>query len=97
MSVKSAKILVYGLVQGVGYRYAVMRIAKQHSVVGVVRNLPDSRVEIHAEGEEAALKKFIDAIKISDSMIGVMKVEVEWSDKPTNNFSSFEVMRSGFA
>ena len=45
------RFIISGLVQGVGYRYFVLRAAARHQVLGTVRNLPDERVEVIAEGE----------------------------------------------
>ena len=49
------RYLVQGRVQGVGYRYFVLRQADAVGLVGHVRNLPDGRVEVVAEGPEQAL------------------------------------------
>jgi acylphosphatase len=49
------RFLVSGRVQGVGYRYFVLRAASALGVCGFVRNLPDGRVEVVAEGPEPAL------------------------------------------
>lgn len=46
---------VSGRVQGVGYRYFVLRAAERLSVSGYARNLPDGAVEVVAEGDERAL------------------------------------------
>ncbi len=50
------RYLVSGRVQGVGYRYFVLRAARAVGVCGFVRNLPDGRVEVVAEGREPALR-----------------------------------------
>jgi acylphosphatase len=50
--------LVGGRVQGVGFRHFVHRAAAVEGLHGWVRNLPDGRVEIHAEGERDALERF---------------------------------------
>ena len=50
--------LVSGRVQGVGYRHFVHRAAAVEGLHGWVRNLPDGRVEIQAEGEREALERF---------------------------------------
>ena len=42
-----------GHVQGVGFRYAVLQVAKEYEVAGVVANLADGRVQLEAEGAEA--------------------------------------------
>jgi acylphosphatase len=50
--------LVSGRVQGVGFRQFVHRAAAIEGLHGWVRNLPDGRVEIQAEGEREALRRF---------------------------------------
>jgi acylphosphatase len=50
--------LVSGRVQGVGFRFFVLRHAGLEGLHGWVRNLPDGRVEIRAEGEREALERF---------------------------------------
>ena len=51
-----------GIVQGVGFRYAVWSIAFDFAVTGFVQNLPDGRVKLVAEGEPAELDRFLAAI-----------------------------------
>ena len=51
-------VRVKGVVQGVGFRPFVYRLAQAHGISGWVRNSGDG-VEIHAEGEEAALDAFV--------------------------------------
>ena len=55
-------ILYSGRVQGVGFRFTAERIAIKLGLGGWVRNLPDSRVELIAEGHHEQLKKFISEI-----------------------------------
>lgn len=49
------RYLVSGAVQGVGFRYFVLRQAQALHVRGWVRNLPDGRVEVVAIGDQSAL------------------------------------------
>ena len=57
MTAKS--FVVGGRVQGVGFRYFVMREAQALGLAGWVRNLPDGRVEVLAAGEPG----LIDALE----------------------------------
>ena len=49
----SKRFVVSGRVQGVGFRYFVMREAEALGLAGWVRNLPTGDVEVLAAGEEA--------------------------------------------
>ena len=53
------KINVTGIVQGVGFRPFVYRIAVQNSLAGYVRNRSDAGVEILLEGKERRIKNFL--------------------------------------
>lgn len=52
------RYLVNGRVQGVGYRYFVLREAQALGVAGFARNLADGRVEVIAEGPDGLLADF---------------------------------------
>lgn len=62
------RLIVYGRVQGVGYRYFVSEVANELGIVGEVRNITQGNlkgtVSIVAEGEEEKVKKFIKEIDI---------------------------------
>jgi acylphosphatase len=51
-----------GTVQGVGFRYTAQRLAADFVVGGHVRNLPDGRVELVAEGEADQVNSLLSAI-----------------------------------
>ncbi|HXV15997.1 MAG TPA: acylphosphatase, partial [Gemmatimonadaceae bacterium] len=58
MPVVTGRLLrVTGVVQGVGFRPFVYRLAERHSLTGWVRNVAGT-VEIHVEGDEAELELF---------------------------------------
>jgi acylphosphatase len=65
MSSNSHYIHVYfsGRVQGVGFRYTVLQIAKEFEVAGYVRNLHDGRVELEAQGARDELNAFLQEIR----------------------------------
>jgi acylphosphatase len=71
---------VSGKVQMAGYRSKVVTIAKAFDLKGYVRNLPDGRVKILAEGSDADLERFLKAIKIENTLIKVEDVEAEFSE-----------------
>jgi acylphosphatase len=52
-----------GRVQGVGFRATTSDVARRFAVVGFVRNLPDGRVQLVAEGDPAELQRFVAAIR----------------------------------
>lgn len=52
------RYLIRGRVQGVGFRYFTQAAAVREGVHGWVRNSPDGRVEVAAEGEADAIERF---------------------------------------
>ena len=57
------QIFFTGQVQGVGFRYTAHRMASRHPVTGFVRNLPDGRVELVAEGDSAEIDRFVRELR----------------------------------
>lgn len=51
-----------GHVQGVGFRETTRRLAEGFEVTGFVKNLPDGRVELIAEGLPGELDRFLTAV-----------------------------------
>ncbi len=85
-----AKMVVKGLVQGVGYRAFAARVASTMNLQGGVRNLDDGRVELDVEGAKARILMLIDELRKGPPASRVTAVEVEWS-KATGRFSAFQV------
>lgn len=52
-----------GHVQGVGFRYTVLQAARGYEVAGQVRNLPDGRVHLEAEGKEAEVRGLLGEVQ----------------------------------
>ena len=86
------QIFYSGHVQGVGFRYTAKTVAAGFDVAGTVRNLPDGRVELIAEGARTELEAFRDAIR-SAGLAGFIRGEqVDWADAK-NEFGDFEIAR----
>jgi len=60
---KATRVVIRGLVQGVGYRYFAERTARHLGLLGFVRNLPDGRVEAVAAGREDDVAAFISTLR----------------------------------
>ena len=56
---KRAHAYYSGNVQGVGFRFTAIDLARKYAVKGWVKNVYDGGVEVVAEGEEAVLKEFL--------------------------------------
>jgi acylphosphatase len=52
-----------GRVQGIGFRYTTLQVAKEFEVAGFVKNLADGRVQLEAEGAAAEVANFIAAVE----------------------------------
>jgi len=85
------RMLISGLVQGVGYRFFAVREARAAGINGFVRNLPDGRVEVVAEAtSEAELESFADALRRGPPTSVVRGVEIE--DYPhSESIEGFEI------
>ena len=80
-----------GRVQGVGFRYSVKRLALGFEVAGTVRNLPDGRVELVAEGARSELEEFRKAIQDSELGHFIRREEISWREAK-NEFRGFEIV-----
>jgi acylphosphatase len=69
------RYVVHGRVQGVGYRYFVMRAAAELGVTGFARNMAGGSVEVVAEGSEAALTELEARLKQGPAFAEVWHVE----------------------
>jgi acylphosphatase len=86
------RLFVTGEVQGVGFRYFAQRSSARHQVRGYVKNLPDGRVEVWAEGSAKAVNEFrmdLAAGPAYSNVTGVEEIVVE----PTGTYSAFRIER----
>jgi acylphosphatase len=87
----SARITVHfsGMVQGVGFRYTTMRVARSFQVTGYVKNLADGSVEVVAEGESDELSRF--RVSVEKAMDGYISNVREVRTEAAGGFPSFNV------
>ena len=68
------RFVVYGRVQGVGFRYFTWKEAERIGIKGTVRNCVDGRVEIVAEGNDDQLQDFYNWLKVGPRAASVERV-----------------------
>ncbi|HEX2449728.1 MAG TPA: acylphosphatase [Gemmatimonadales bacterium] len=84
------RYLVSGRVQGVGFRWFVLRQAERERLTGFARNLPDGTVEVVAAGDVVALERLAAALRVGPPHARVDNVII--SDAPAAPASSrFEI------
>lgn len=82
--------IVRGRVQGVNFRYFTLRCAHELGLTGYVRNKWDGTVEIVAEGDNAALERLLEYIKVGPRAAWVERVDAQWGAY-NGQFTRFEV------
>ncbi|MCZ7555601.1 MAG: acylphosphatase [Bacteroidia bacterium] len=83
-------VSISGFVQGVGFRYFVLRIAEGLSINGWVRNCADGRVEVLAQGREIDLRILLEDLRKGPMRSAVADVRVTWEESE-NVFQTFEI------
>ena len=83
------RAVVTGSVQGVGFRFFAERAARETGVTGWVRNRPDGSVETVAEGEPAAVARYVEKLRWGPGRVTNLVEE----EKPVEGFPSFEITR----
>ncbi len=76
------RYLVSGRVQGVGFRWFVLRCAEREGLTGFARNLPDGRVEVVATGDDDAHERLAAALRAGPAHAKVLDVAI--SDEPAS-------------
>ncbi len=89
-----ATITVSGIVQGVGFRPFVYRIARHHGLRGFVRNRADAIVEISVEGPETEIDGFLVSLRNEHPPLARLdSVQVQYFDEETK-FADFIIEAS---
>lgn len=84
------RLLIFGRVQGVGFRWFTRDAAARLGVAGWVRNLPDGRVEAEAEADTAIVETFVQELKTGLTFARVDGIERS-AGKPKGD-RTFEIL-----
>ncbi|MBB6452300.1 acylphosphatase [Salirhabdus euzebyi] len=89
---KNVHLIVFGRVQGVGFRHYTKLKADEMGIKGWVQNKLDGTVEIEAEGKEEAVKLFTEEIKKGPRPFAKVKhVEISSFSDDRKGFNDFKV------
>lgn len=77
---KRVIINIYGLVQGVFFRYTTRKVARKIGVTGIVKNMPDGSVFIEAEGSEDKLLELLEFAKKGPKYAQVERMEHKFEE-----------------
>ena len=89
----SLRITVVGIVQGVGFRPFVYRVAAMSGVKGYVRNMGGSEVEIRVEGPRSNVARFLELFFLELPPPARLE-EVEVQEERFQGFRRFEILPS---
>jgi acylphosphatase len=88
-STVAVRVTYTGRVQGVGFRYAVARLAKEYSILGWVRNAFDGSVEMVAIARPEELEAFLNGIQ--DRMRQYIRNVHQEPTAPAPHLNGFEI------
>jgi hydrogenase maturation protein HypF len=88
----AARLTITGLVQGVGFRPFVHRVALRHGITGWVRN-SGGIVEVHAEGPAEAVDRFADALRTQAPVLARIEA-IARDSAPSIGAAGFRIERS---
>ena len=82
---------ITGKVQGVGFRYFVLRQAQELGITGWVSNKSNGDVEALAQGEKEGLERFVIKVKEGTTFSRVEDVSLNWVNEADQYFG-FEII-----
>lgn len=87
------RYIVYGRVQGVGFRRFALRCAEEYSVGGWVKNRPDGNVEIEAVGTQSEISGFLERVAQGSWFSNVEEIEELASNQVDTASREFRIIR----
>lgn len=89
------RVFADGRVQGVAFRYFAEKCARTLEITGWVRNLPDGRVEVLAEGRGENIELFLDKLREGPRLARVDSLDV-MREASTGEFPDFRTLSPPF-
>ncbi|WP_242524652.1 acylphosphatase [Metabacillus sp. cB07] len=89
---KTIHLIVYGHVQGVGFRYFAQTSALSEKVTGWVKNKEDGTVEAVAQGTENQLESFVHTLRSGNRYARVEEIKVREADQ-NQAYADFKIIR----
>ena len=86
-----AIIVVTGRVQGVGFRYSTLQMARDLELSGFVKNLPDNQLYIEVQGKPDSVRVLIEWCKRGPDHAIVESVECSYH--PVADFDRFQIRK----
>jgi len=77
---KTLKLIIFGKVQGVGYRYYTRLYANEIGIKGTVKNQLDGTVIVYASGNEEQCELFLEKLYKGSPFSKVSHIEIETID-----------------
>jgi hydrogenase maturation protein HypF len=88
------RLIVSGIVQGVGFRPFIYRLAKSLGLNGYIKNLGDAGVEIYLQTSKNKVNIFITRMKSEKPPLAVIERIKTVSDTNQKNYSDFNIFKS---
>jgi len=88
------KVKVTGIVQGVGFRPFIYRLAVKNGLKGYIRNKGDAGVEILLEGGEDGVRKFLKDLREKKPPLAVIHDVITSQLKGRSRYSEFKILKS---
>lgn len=86
----TTRIIITGLVQGVGFRYFTLKLADKYGLTGWVRNNADGTVEMIVSGDEATVQLFTNEVIMGNRYSRIDGIDIKTLEK--RKFNSFEII-----
>lgn len=94
MTLVRVRVRVTGIIQGVGFRPFIYRIAVKNNLKGYVRNMGDAGVEILLEGEENAINNFLMDLKTKKPSLAQINEVITTEVKGQYEYTDFKIIES---